>query len=227
MLEFRYAPSLRQPAHAHDYCSVSLIVAGSVFETAQRTEWRGRAGTLVVKPAGVVHEDRYGETGARMFTVVLPDFDGGPCYGWIGGGAPLALFARAIEAWRAGEDWAEAGTDLVAAASDQPRTRPGRGVMREVAERVELTDVSVEALARELSMHPVALARAFRRVYGCSLTCWRRRARVARALELLTATRMPLAEVALESGFSDQSHFCRILRSELGMTPAALRAHMS
>ncbi|HYK00518.1 MAG TPA: helix-turn-helix domain-containing protein [Thermoanaerobaculia bacterium] len=95
--------------------------------------------------------------------------------------------------------------------------------MREVADRIATTDVTVSSLAGELSMHPVALARAFGREPGCSLTAYRRRARVRRAIELLTSTRMPLAEIAGESGFSDQSHLSRIFRAELGATPSSFR----
>ena len=72
-------------------------------------------------------------------------------------------------------------------------------------------------------MHPVALARAFRRTHGCSITAFRRRVRVRRAAELLVAG-ASLVDVALESGFADQSHFCRIFRTEMGVTPSAFRA---
>ena len=95
--------------------------------------------------------------------------------------------------------------------------------MNEIAERIATSDVSVSALANDVGMHPVALARAFRREVGCSLTAFRRRARIRHAAELLSSTRMALADVALESGFSDQSHLCRVFRSELGVTPSSFR----
>jgi AraC family transcriptional regulator len=95
---------------------------------------------------------------------------------------------------------------------------------RDIAQRVATTDVSVTTLAAEERMHPVALARAFRRHLGCSLTAYRRRARIRRAVELLSSTRMPLADVAMESGFTDQSHLCRIFRSDVGVTPAFFRS---
>jgi AraC family transcriptional regulator len=71
-------------------------------------------------------------------------------------------------------------------------------------------------------MHPVSLARAFRRAHGCSITWYRRRSRVRRAADLLT-TAMPLADVAMESGFTDQSHFCRVFKVETGLTPSVYR----
>jgi len=73
-------------------------------------------------------------------------------------------------------------------------------------------------------MDPVALARAFRRALGCSITCYRRRAQLRRAASLLSESRMALADVALETGFADQSHFCRIFKREIGVSPARYRA---
>ena len=221
--EFAYAPGLVQPIHVHDYSSISFIVAGELHETSGGTEWKGGAGNVIVKPRDVAHDDIYGRAGARMFTLMLEDDSTGP-YRWFFGGPPAALFARAIGEWRTGASIEDVGTDLIASAQSGGLRVRGCARMREIAERIATTDVSVSGLAREISMHPVALARAFRRELGCSLTAYRRRARIRRAIELLTSTRMPLAEIALESGFTDQSHLSRIFRAELGVTPSSFRA---
>lgn len=219
--EAAYAPALRQPAHTHDSTSLSFVGRGGFDESAGGVKRTGVAGDVIVKPAGVVHEDVYGPAGAKMFTLVLEEDVGS--YRWLFGGAPAALFTRAIVEWRAGAIFDEVAVDLVASIHDgQPRISGSR--MREIAERVATTDVSVDALAREAAMHPVALARAFRREHGMSITCFRRRVRVRRATSLLSAGNLSLADVALESGFSDQSHFCRIFKTEMGVTPSAFRA---
>lgn len=49
------------------------------------------------------------------------------------------------------------------------------------------------------------------------------RRRLQRAETLLTETRMPLAEVALATGFADQAHFTNLFRRETGVTPGAWR----
>jgi AraC family transcriptional regulator len=48
------------------------------------------------------------------------------------------------------------------------------------------------------------------------------RRRVARAVELIKAGGTPLAQVALETGFSHQSHMARAMRSVIGRTPGDL-----
>ena len=44
-------------------------------------------------------------------------------------------------------------------------------------------------------------------------------------LLLLDQTRLPLAEVADRSGFSDVSYFCRVIRRAVGVSPGSFRAH--
>jgi AraC family transcriptional regulator len=48
------------------------------------------------------------------------------------------------------------------------------------------------------------------------------RRRVARAVELIKGGNMPLAQVALETGFAHQSHLARAMRAVLGRTPGEL-----
>jgi len=47
--------------------------------------------------------------------------------------------------------------------------------------------------------------------------------RLDRAVELLRGTDLPIAEVALAAGYSDQTALTRALRRRRGVTPAGLR----
>ena len=78
-------------------------------------------------------------------------------------------------------------------------------------------------LAIVAGVHRVHVARAFRDHLGCTVGDYVRRARVRRACELLTATSVPLTDVAMRAGFFDQSHMTRVVKRFLGLTPAALR----
>lgn len=79
------------------------------------------------------------------------------------------------------------------------------------------------ALAKAVGVHPVSLARAFRRHYGLSPGQLQRRAQLNRAAQLLRDG-LPIAQVAIRLGFADQSHFTRLFRAEYRCTPAAWRA---
>ncbi|MGW4828880.1 helix-turn-helix domain-containing protein [Amycolatopsis japonica] len=78
-------------------------------------------------------------------------------------------------------------------------------------------------LATLLGVSPYRLSRAFTRELGVSLTHYRNRVRVARALDRLEAGEPSLATLAADLRFSDQAHLCRTVREHLGHTPTALR----
>lgn len=82
--------------------------------------------------------------------------------------------------------------------------------------------ITVEDLARIAGLSRFHFTRVFREEVGRSPWSYVREARVVRARELLEAGRPP-AEVALETGFSDQSHLTRTLRTVYGRTPTDLR----
>lgn len=82
---------------------------------------------------------------------------------------------------------------------------------------------SLIPLAELLGVSPYRLSRAFTRELGVSLTRYRNRVRVARALDRLEAGEPSLAVLAADLGFADQAHLCRTVREHLGHTPTALR----
>ena len=78
-------------------------------------------------------------------------------------------------------------------------------------------------LAEFLAVSPYQLSRAFTRELGISLTHYRNRVRVGRALDHLEGGAANLALLAAELGFADQAHLTRTVRRHAGRTPAALR----
>jgi AraC family transcriptional regulator len=73
-------------------------------------------------------------------------------------------------------------------------------------------------------VHPSHLARSFRTYYRESLGGCARRLRLEWAAEKLARSDVPLASLATEAGFVDQSHFTRAFKGQFGMTPARYRA---
>ncbi|MBP2302631.1 helix-turn-helix transcriptional regulator [Azospirillum picis] len=64
---------------------------------------------------------------------------------------------------------------------------------------------------------------AFKDSFGCPPHAYIMRRRVERAKELLETTGTPLSQIALDCGFSDQSHFSRIFRRIAGEVPRLWR----
>jgi AraC-like DNA-binding protein len=66
-------------------------------------------------------------------------------------------------------------------------------------------------------------ARAFKQSLGVPPHRYLIQRRIARAAEIVKTTDKPLSEVALDVGFSDQSHFTRLFVRVTGETPRAFR----
>jgi AraC-like DNA-binding protein len=77
-------------------------------------------------------------------------------------------------------------------------------------------------LAESLDVSPYRLSRAFTRSLGVSLTRYRNRVRVGRALDRLEQGERNLAVLAADLGFADQAHLTRTVREHVGHTPRAL-----
>ncbi|WP_243770353.1 helix-turn-helix domain-containing protein [Amycolatopsis acidicola] len=82
-------------------------------------------------------------------------------------------------------------------------------------------------LAERLEVSPYRLSRAFSRELGVSLTHYRNRVRVGKALDRLEAGESDLAALAVDLGFADQAHLTRTVRAHSGETPAVLRRLLS
>jgi AraC-like DNA-binding protein len=82
---------------------------------------------------------------------------------------------------------------------------------------------SLPELAHELAVSPHHLSRIFRSITGRTISRHRMRLRARAALERLAGGERDLAWLAADLGFADQSHLCRVLRTETGRAPSALR----
>jgi AraC family transcriptional regulator len=81
-------------------------------------------------------------------------------------------------------------------------------------------EVPLVALAKEANVSPFHFARLFRATVGMPPHQFILRQRIQKSLNLLKIGRLPLAQIALASGFHDQAHFTKAFRKILGTTPA-------
>ena len=99
-------------------------------------------------------------------------------------------------------------------------------MLRSIEEYIELhleKDLSVEKLASHLGISTSYFARSFRSSVGLAPHAYVMRRRLLRAQELLASTDLPLIDIALATGFADQSHFCRRFHQMMGMPPRTFR----
>ncbi|WP_067855699.1 helix-turn-helix transcriptional regulator [Nocardia shimofusensis] len=160
---------------------------------------------------------------------------------WEGPGAARAVYIdaamelthrRLLDAATGGDiDYAmtEQLLRLVVFATGQPdpRPRPDDQALITAAREAIIDDApqaaGLRSLAALLEVSPYRLSRLFSQHMGLSLTRYRNRVRVGRAIARLDDGELGLAELAVHLGFADQAHLTRTIREHLGHTPAVLR----
>lgn len=227
----RYAGGAVLDRHAHPSGSVSIVLAGSIEEEVGHKAELGRIGSMVAKPAGVEHRNRVGRDGAILLAITGKHADEIAAPGWRwnesrgAAGAGLRL-ARSLKAGARVDS--EQLIDLLAFAAGPflASNPPRANWLSDVRSRLdrESRPPSVRQLAEEADVHPVYLTRAFRKHFGCSVREYRRNVRVQRAARLLAGSNLPIASIAADLDFFDQSHLCRDFMAEMRISPSDYRA---
>jgi AraC family transcriptional regulator len=240
--ESRYRESLRMPRHYHPEPYFSYIAEGDVSERGGCEIDHG-PGSVHFHPAGDPHSVRLGRGGATCVSIILPSDLAQ--LGARRGGPPRSLpmtpaswiarrCQRELRATDSASDLAlEAlALELVAALlrAQAPGERTAPRWLHDVRdhlhahclERVRLADLS--ALA---GIHEVHLVRAFRRHFGATPGAYVRELRIEHARLGLGDRERPIADLALEAGFSSQAHFTRVFHRLVGTTPAAYRRSLA
>jgi AraC family transcriptional regulator len=226
----------RVPPHTHERPFFSFLLQGAYREQAARTLIEYEPLTLVYHPPAFEHHDEIGSLGGLFFAIEpspawlsfvqqetgdFPwrDLRGGPAV-W----RTLALYS----AFHARDlsivpdllfDLAASSTSLRASLGSIPPLWLHRvdDCLR-ANPLLPLTDI-----AREAGVHPVHLSRTFRRFRGLSFASYRNQIRILSAARQLENRETPITSIALECGFTDQSHLTRTFKRLTGYTPAAFR----
>lgn len=243
LTETTYAPAFRSPWHAHEPPAFCLVLRGTYVEQFRDLRVDCRPSTVVFRPPAVDHADRVSLQGAACF-IVEPDVEwwvdmrldryrSGLPFGEAAGNAAWLLW-QTFEEFRHPDSASPLIVEGLLLALTARLTRASESGVRGrcpawLRGTRELLDVrlaepiSLDRLGAEAGVHPVHLATAFRRAFGCTVGAYVRQRRIETARMLLSTTRNPLAQIALELGFSSQSHFTRVFRRYAGTTPNQYR----
>jgi len=240
LCELRFPPGYVQDEVEPELPYLALVLEGALEKSFRtRTIHLGRASGLTM-PVGATHGARFGSKGARV-VIVKPRHEShpiadsldrlvdlrGPGFSWLAWRLAGELRATDAAAPLAAEGFA---LELLARTSREARAerRVGRppAWLRSAEEllRGRIGDrVGLSELADAVGVHPMHLARVFRACHGISVGEYGRRLRVAWAATEIARSDTPLATIAAQAGFADQSHFTRLFKHYVGTTPARYR----
>jgi AraC family transcriptional regulator len=237
LAELRFPPGHVQEAFEPDSAYLALVLDGAMEKTFRRRSLSFDKGSALTMPAGTRHSARFSSRGARIVIVKprgasssleqLAELRGSG-FAWLAWRLAAELRASDAGAPLAAEGFA---LELLAATTREVggvrRSGPPPAWLHSAEEllRANLGDcIGLGEVASAIGVHPAYLARVFKAHYGVSVGDFGRRLRLAWAATEIARGDTPLATVATQAGFADQSHFTRFFKRHVGITPARYRA---
>ena len=230
------------PPHFHEHANIALTVEGSFTETVGTEPYEVNPSSVIFRPAGEKHSNRYGKSAARCLIIeVRPQrlaairqitqiLDRASC---VEAGPVSDLALKIFQEFQLPDAVAPLSIEALtlemlvqATRLDSRRDRnPPQWLRRarEVIHEQYSESLSLSSVAELVGVHPAHLAKMFRKHYGCTLGSYVRRLRLEHAAQLLAQSEKTLGTIALIAGFYDQSHFTKLFKLRFGATPADFR----
>ena len=229
------------PRHAHENSYFCFVLQGVYTERCGKHEVVCRPSTLTFHASGQPHEDLVHGAEARVFVLELSSRwierlradsvtleSTSEFYGTLprlcarlnrefhenDNAANLAIEGLALEILAEASRRTGAGTGATPSWLRQAREM----IVENFSETLRLTDI-----AAKVGVHPIYLATTFRQKYGVTVGEFVRKLRIEHACAELMKSKSPLAEIALQAGFVDQSHFSKVFKAYMGTTPYKYR----
>ncbi len=237
-----YPRDLRVPRHSHELAYFSFVIEGSYKECVGNQIRDCGAGTAVFHPACETHSDQFQTAGGRILSIeISPDWShrlnddncdmAVPKTFYRGSVSKTAL--RLLREFRTPDHFSAIAIEGLALQlfvelgrhsihSNSGRTRWMKIVLEILNEEFD-QEMNLDLIASRAGVHPVHLAREFRKHHRCTVGEYIRRVRIDAACQRLSHSDEPISEIAMQTGFFDQSHLTRTFKMLIGNTPAEYR----
>jgi AraC family transcriptional regulator len=241
--ETQYSPREQISQHRHERAHISIALTGSYREYCGSVVNDFTAGQTVFHASGVSHSNCFGEQGARVLSLGIHPhflaelrrlgFDLDRQSVWS---SPycMQLATKLRQAASIVGDAASGlaidGLAMELCAEILKRRRTEKANRSDWLGKIDslLRDrfrepVTLAELADAVSIHPVHIARRFHEHFGRPVGEQIRLLRIEAACEELRTSRFPIAEIAVRTGFCDQSHLSRTFKRYIGVSPQQFR----
>jgi AraC-like DNA-binding protein len=215
--------------HDHAAASLQIVLSGEFTEITAGRAHGCTAGSLIYKPAGAHHADRYSSAVDALLIEIEPHADAHRetlVARDAGAAVRAARIVRSLAApyagWRL--DVEEGVITLLASLDPQRQERTGRrpGWLDDAVDLAR-AGASLADVSTHVGRHRTHVARVARQILGVSLSTFLRNERLRAAAWRLRTSGRSIAQVGGDCGFFDQSHFTRAFRALFGVTPAQYR----
>jgi AraC family transcriptional regulator len=234
--EVRHATAKAVAEHEHEAPYFSLLLEGAYEERGDGFDLRYEPYTLVFHAARTAHEDRmlgpcrfFAADLLPKWETVIAELGGERAHVFeLSGGDPIWLVLRLYREFLARVDSADFAVEAlmyelcahVAKRSHDESHEPAWLAIADDAVRERYREpLDLAALASSAKVHPTHLCRTFRRFRGQAISDAMTGARVQFVARRLTESQVPLADIAAEAGFADQSHMTRVFKRVTGCPP--------
>lgn len=245
LAEAVYASNLELPRHRHRHAGFCLTLQGEYTESNDNKLLECKPSYVKFNPAGDEHSNRYGKESVRIFVMEIKAdwldrmdvhvllgntpvvFRNKSIY-WLMMRLRREFYSRDVESTIAIEGLT---LELIAEASRNRAEIVNDSQSRWLTQAKNFLDerfnepLDLAVIADCVGVHPVYLANSFRRHYQCSIGEYLRRRRIEFACHKISTSKDSLVDIALEAGFSNQSHFTRIFKQITGTTPSRFRTN--
>ncbi|MEJ7711624.1 MAG: AraC family transcriptional regulator [Pyrinomonadaceae bacterium] len=244
MTETSHKPNCTLARHYHEHANIAFVLSGSFTEILDGRRFECALHSSIIKPAGEAHANQYGRAGMHCILIEAQAQRLESLHPWSKvfnridhvRGAMLPMLATRVYKEMCVSDSAsmlaiegltfEIIAELSRQSSFTLERKPPRWLKRaqEILHAHLSESLSFTGVAETVDVHPVHLARAFRKFYGCTPGEYLRQLRIEFACRKLSASDTPLVEISLASGFSHQAHFSRVFKRYIGITPSEYRS---
>lgn len=237
-----HPPNKNIPKHKHELPYLSVVVSGNYRELGENFDQTIVSGSAIFHPANENHENMIGDHGA---TVINFEFNEEfwserkiteiqPVNRIICNDSRIHSFAREMNVqMNLSKRMSLLGIEglalmLLDAFLTKEESFDDVDILKSVEQHLRVNfkkRINLDETAALFDIKKNVLRRRFRRYFGETFTDRIIRLRIQEASRLLSETDLPISDVAIASGFFDQSHLTRHFKKHKGITPNSYRVY--
>jgi AraC-like DNA-binding protein len=202
--------------HLHEAAYAALVLSGGYEEAGDHGRFQVKTGDVIFHDRFEAHLDRFSETGAVVLNLRLPvGCSLKPGIARVADPESIAQVAK-----RSCKDAIDLLISIAISRTPQPADWPDELA----AALMQNPSLKLSQWGEKNGLASWTVSRGFGQVFGVSPEVFRARTRARHALKSIRHTQEPLASIAAELGFADQSHMTRSVKQLTGIGPRAWRS---